>query len=191
MQYKGYKQGRRPYPPNAAFSLVELLVALTLFALFAAGLASLTIQSRKLSEAIIYEDQVNRSISNFLEEIRGIGHGRVWLVHQSPNTGFDLTIPDISGAGAIDTVTVPVAIVDDANLNSQWTTLDVEATTKDGDTSTIPVDVRIELNNHENYSSENTRGIEVIINYRWRYPWERGNDYQTSRAIAYVADETP
>ncbi|GHC07953.1 hypothetical protein GCM10007047_26500 [Cerasicoccus arenae] len=144
-----------------------------------------------MSETIIFEDQVIRSVSNFMEEIRGVGHGRVLNVYKKPNDGFDLTMPDIDGIGGNTSINVPVVIIDDTSIKSGWTNVAVEATTKDNKATAITVGLRIELNNHNSLGTEDTRGIELIIHYRWQLPWEKDNDYRTSEAIAYIADETP
>lgn len=179
------------YTKSKGFSLVELLVALTLFGLMAAGLASLAIQSRRMSETIIFEDQVHRSIQNFLEEIRGIGYERIENVLEAPKDGFDLTLPDIDGAGAIVSVNIPIAVVNDTERLPNWTTINVETTTKDGDSTTLPIELRVALNSHKVLASENTEGIEVIIQFQWQLPWEKDGQKQLGEAIAFVADESP
>ncbi len=171
--------------------MVELLIALALFGLMAAGLASLTLQSRRISEGIIFEDQVNRSIQNFVEEIRGIGFERIRNTYKEPSAGFDLTLPGLDSTGAVEIVNCPVAIIDEKEISSQWTTVDIETTTMDGDSATVPVGLRIELNDHNNLSSENTNGIEVIIHYSWKFPWANSDEMKTNEAIAYMADESP
>lgn len=176
---------------SGGFSLVELLFALTLFGLMAAGLASLAIQSRRMSETIIFEDQVNRSIQNFVEEIRGIGYERIENVHDEPEEGFDLTLPDIDKAGAAVTVNIPIAVIDDTSLSSDWATVEVETTTKDNDPTSVSIDLRVELNSHKVIASESTEGIEVIIHYRWQLPWEKSSEPMLGQAVAFIADESP
>lgn len=174
------------------FSLVEVMIALTLFALLAIGMASLVIGARKASETIIYEDQINRTLSNFLEEIRGTGYARVKAVHLNPSVGFDLTLPKIGEEGAIQIIRTPVAIVDENSRNDQWTSMQVETATKDGDVTTSTLEIRLELNDHDNFVSESTNGMEIIINYRWKLPWKNETkDYRTGEMMTYVANQAP
>jgi prepilin-type N-terminal cleavage/methylation domain-containing protein len=60
-----------------AFTLVEVMIGLTVFALTAAGLSMLILHGRKLSETAVYKSSVNTAVYGFVEQINSMPYSRL------------------------------------------------------------------------------------------------------------------
>lgn len=163
-------------PERAArtgFSLLEVLLAMTILGMLATCLTAGVIQSRKIAEANVYESTALTVATGYLEQIRSIQYG-VLVDAITAGTGSEL--PTLKDQGADDPIYLsqktdkPILIDrevdDDGNvLRELW----------------MPFRIQPELRNMDPINGLDA--IEITLHFEWRNPYTRNFRTRTIKSV--------
>lgn len=149
-------------------SLVELMVAAALLAVFATAVMSSAILSRRISESNVYQNTAFTVAQGYLEQIKSMEYGVVLSSH----TDNSKPLPTKSVSALLTGANIEV---DDPITIGSWTEkevlIDLRYDEEGGEPTplTMPFRVMVETTNLDT-GSDAIRALEVVINYEYLSP---------------------
>ncbi len=158
-----------------AFSLVEMMVSLTILASLALALGLGIITARQMSESAVYQGLALSVATGYLEQIKVLDYAALEAACADPNDNPLQTMQDNNTA---DPLTAGME-------NTKYVTLDVD---EDGD-ATVKMKMKITpLLTNLNSGTNPLRAIDIKILYDWKVP---GCRIRQERALRAVRSFTP
>ncbi len=169
-----------------AFSLVEVIVAMSIFAFIALGLASAIMQSRRMSEGSIYQTTAYGVVYGYSEQIMAMDFMDFILSMEDPTLPIVMrAISPSSKAGSVD--------IEDFLFLNQWSDKEIVLDVRDegaGERSVImPMRIRITANRLDT-GVDPREAIEITLEYSFEKPV--GNQSVTvNDSIHFVKSAVP
>lgn len=157
---------------HAGFTLVELLVALTVFAILASGLVSSVLQSRRLAESAVFESTALTAALGYLEQMKSLRYedleAAAGTTGASIATRIDQGLPDPL-LNNMDNAKQILIDVDEEGLPRRWLDLWVRPVIRD-------------------LRPDGLRALELEVTYRWNSPDRRRLHQHTVRYVRSWVD---
>jgi len=154
------------------FTLVELLLSLTVFAILASGLVSSVLQSRRLAESTVFESTALTAALGYLEQMKSLRYEELEVAAGTAGaviaTRIDQGMPDPLHLGVDNSKQILVDL-DAEGLPRRWLDLWVNPRIND-------------------LSASGLRALEFEITYRWLSPDRRRIHHSTVRYVRSWVD---
>jgi len=156
--------------PFLAYTLVEVMIGMGLFAIIASSLLALTWMVRSASEENVYNTMALAMAQSYMEQLRGLSYPTL----QAAEDSTTMVIPLLNSSGAQVTDTASQGITNgDANWSTETVYLDQNA--QGGPIQPMNFSFKVALTDLATVSpapgngSKPVSGIEVVINFQCSY----------------------
>lgn len=168
-------------------TLVEVLVAMVLFAMLSVGLSATFVFNLKSAKTLNYRTQAVNAAMSVAEQIRGVGYSDLLNLHYrevSPEK-FQIKLLDPSATAATATVPsyyrlfeLPVNVVGIKTVNSDWSSTDVAV---GGKASARKLKMRfwVSLNLDQSFTAPVRQVFQLVLIYQWQDPASASPTWQS------------
>jgi prepilin-type N-terminal cleavage/methylation domain-containing protein len=173
-----------PTGRRSGVTLLEILIATTLFSLLAAGLTALYTANLRFAKAQSYRTQAITAAMSLVEQIRFNGYPDILTKYYTPSTpeNFVVKIVDPTVTSGTPTgyrdLTVPINVRDSTTLNTNWTTTSIYIEPSAA-APKLPMRFWVTLTSDAATSGTIHEIFRLAVVYQYRLPNASTNDWET------------
>jgi len=153
-------------PKNAAMTLTEVIVAMSLLSILAVSTISITFQIRSTAEQAIYQNTALTLAQGYMEQIRHLDYTTLRTVSQDSSSTPAVALPlENASGGAI------VAVGGGTFGNGSWSneSIYLDQNAAGQAIQRVPFEFRPVFTSLETVTSNVASGVEIVVFYRITY----------------------
>ena len=174
----------RAHTRQRGFTLVEMMVGLTLLGVFMTGIFGSVRLSNVLAESNIYQLSANVAAQGYLEQIKSLPYEDVLLASQDPaNFSLDMISPEYESSSTVNIVDDPISLASSSMPIEKEILIDL----RNNDTHVkMPVRMWITVED-KNTGSSPINALEIKIKYDYKMAETLGGNWMTGQVQAIRA----
>ncbi|MGB0373211.1 MAG: type IV pilus modification PilV family protein [Opitutales bacterium] len=159
---------------RAGFSLVEIIVALTIFAFVSIGIAHGVIQLKTTSRSLTFEQTVDETVQGYISQLKAMDYNELAT---AISTGTGATLQIENNLTLLSLADPNITRVENFLTLNSWTTHTLQGhdqlASNEDEATSFDVSMKLEMDNHnasEIAPEDRRRYITARIEYTWEAP---------------------